>query len=144
MKKTRQILRRYGIALAAFILPLIISAVLRRSSVTIDLSLLVIAAIIAASWYAGTVPGLLVAYLAPLPSNRPDQEVDHLNDFIKFCGFFVYISFFARLAGQQTQSSAFFALIDLIIDAFIMTPETADLKLTFVAAHLTIFISIQV
>ena len=62
-KQIGQIVRRYGVALAAFLLPLIIASVLRRYSITFDLTLLVIVAIIAAAWYGGTVPGIMVALL---------------------------------------------------------------------------------
>ena len=65
-REIRKISQRYGVALAAFLLPLIISVVLKRLSITVDLTLLVIGAIIAAAWYGGTVPGLMVALLFEL------------------------------------------------------------------------------
>ena len=62
-KEIKQILQRYGMSLAAFLTPLIIAWVLKRFSISFDLTLFIIGAIICAAWFGGTVPGVMVALL---------------------------------------------------------------------------------
>jgi PAS domain S-box-containing protein len=57
---------RYGVALLAFALPLVLSSLLRRWHLNFDSTWLLIIALIAVSWYAGRGPGLLFALLFAL------------------------------------------------------------------------------
>src|ERR1044072_8349500 len=57
---------RYGLALLAYILILLIVLAFRHYSVQFDLSLLIVAALMAVAWYAGAGPGLLLALLLEL------------------------------------------------------------------------------
>src|ERR1700754_867889 len=54
---------RYGLALLAFVLLMLIILTFRHYSIQISLSLLIVAALIAVAWYGGTGPGLMVAIL---------------------------------------------------------------------------------
>ncbi len=55
---------RYGLALGSFVLILLISLGLQRFfSLRLDLTVLIIAAMIASAWYLGRGPGLLVAFV---------------------------------------------------------------------------------
>ncbi len=62
-KRLRQTAKSYGIAFVAFITPLIITAILRRFSINSNLAIIFVGAIMAAAWFGGTVPGVLVAIL---------------------------------------------------------------------------------
>ncbi|HEY7545976.1 MAG TPA: PAS domain S-box protein, partial [Blastocatellia bacterium] len=54
---------RYGLGLGAFALTILIAFILRRYSVSFDLSLVVILVLIGVSWYGGKGPGLMVLIL---------------------------------------------------------------------------------
>jgi len=62
-KKLTQTAKNYGVAFVAFITPLIITATLRRFSINSDLAIIYVGAIMAAAWFGGTAPGVLVAIL---------------------------------------------------------------------------------
>jgi len=57
---------RYGISVGAFVLTMVVAAILRHFSISIDLSLLVIAALICSAWYGGRGPGITAAILFEL------------------------------------------------------------------------------
>lgn len=54
---------RYGLGLAAFALTILIALILRRYSISFDLSLLIILVLIGVSWYGGKGPGLMALIL---------------------------------------------------------------------------------
>ena len=57
------LLRRYGIGLLAFAIPLLIAYPLRQYLIRFDLGLLIVGALMAATWYGGLGPGLMDAIL---------------------------------------------------------------------------------
>lgn len=57
---------RYGIGFGAFVLTVIVALILQHFAIVIDLSLLVIGALIFSAWYGGRGPGLVVALLFEL------------------------------------------------------------------------------
>ena len=65
-KKLVSLLWRYGLAILAFALPLLLSMLLRRLHIVFDPTWLLLAALIAAAWFLGRGPGLLVALLLAL------------------------------------------------------------------------------
>ncbi|MEW6127495.1 MAG: ATP-binding protein [Acidobacteriota bacterium] len=67
-KTTKSLIVRYGCGLAAFALILLLAFLLRRLSIGIDLSFMVILALIGISWFFGKGPGLLLLVLFELVS----------------------------------------------------------------------------
>ena len=61
--KVTPVVRRYVIGLVSFAIPLLIAIVFQHLSVKLDLSLLIVAALIVATWYGGRGPGFMVAIL---------------------------------------------------------------------------------
>src|SRR6266404_4324368 len=57
---------RYGISIGAFVLTMLIAAILRRFSISIDLSILVIGALMCSAWFGGRGPGVTAAILFEL------------------------------------------------------------------------------
>ena len=66
---TRYPVRRYGIALLAVVVPLLISTLLRRAGTPLNPTWLILAALVIAAWYGGRGPGLLAALLFALIIN---------------------------------------------------------------------------
>jgi PAS domain S-box-containing protein len=54
---------RYGISIGTFLLTMLIAAILRHFSISIDLSILVIGALICSAWFGGRGPGVTAAIL---------------------------------------------------------------------------------
>src|SRR5215468_11237671 len=73
---------RYGVALLAFAIPLILAIILRHYLIRYDLGILTIAALIGVAWYCGMGPGLMVAGLFEVAaiglSNQPQAPVGRL------------------------------------------------------------------
>lgn len=66
MKTTKPATFRYGIGAIGFVLTLLVASILSHFSISVDLSLLVIAVIICSGWYGGLGPGVMVAILFEL------------------------------------------------------------------------------
>src|SRR6185369_1367208 len=66
MKTTRPATFRYGIGAIGFVLTLLVASILSGLSINVDLSLLVIAAIICSAWCGGVGPGVMSAILFEL------------------------------------------------------------------------------
>lgn len=65
-KKIKATAFRYGIGIGTFALTMLIASILRYFSISIDLSILVIGALICTAWYGGRGPGVLAAILFEL------------------------------------------------------------------------------
>jgi len=66
IKKAKSAILRYGIGLASFAFTLVLALVFLRFSIKLDLSLLVVLALLGSAWYGGRGPGLMVAVLFEL------------------------------------------------------------------------------
>ena len=62
-QRAKSVLLGYGGAALSFAALLLISVVLRRLSIKLDLTLVCVAGLLGAGWYAGTGPGILFAVL---------------------------------------------------------------------------------
>src|SRR5579871_2872298 len=63
MSGKRQVLARYGLGVASFGLTLLISLIFKHYSISVNLTLLVLAALIGSAWYGGRGPGFMVVGL---------------------------------------------------------------------------------
>ena len=62
-KRLKTTVFRYGIGVGAFALTMFVAGILRYLAISIDLTIIVVGALICAAWYGGRDPGVLVAIL---------------------------------------------------------------------------------
>src|ERR1700704_5348279 len=100
---------RYGLSVGLFILTLLISAGLSALSLKINLTILVIFVLVAATWYGGLGAGLLIAILIQITTlilNKmtPDKTIgrvifDHFSVFALFL--FIVVVMSERLKSEK-------------------------------------------
>src|SRR5258706_4097641 len=93
MNRVKTTAFRYGIGVGTFVLTMLIAAILRRFSISIDLGILVIGALICSAWFGGRGPGVTTAILfelvymilsQPRPATWPAMVLVEFNRTILF------------------------------------------------------------
>lgn len=132
-KRIRSVALRYGLALGSVAVTIFVSAVLSYYSIKLNLTILVIVALIVPTWYGGKGPGLLVGILFEVVTllSIPKPPDTSIGNFIfgHFSVMLLYVTFVWLVSSSRAKEKQFRQLFENAPNGILMVNQQGKIKL---------------